>query len=250
MQYRAKDLEGYAIAATDDDIGKLDDFYFDDESWTIRYLVVETGNWLLNRKVLISPFALSSADLPKERLHVTLTKKQVEESPGIDTDKPVSRQHEASFHDYYDYPYYWSGPFLWGPSPQPRLPIETQRVIEKALAKSEETNDVHLRSANEVTGYHIAATDGDIGHVEDFIVDAETWEIRYLVVDTQNWWPGKKVLVAPLWIDRVSWIDSKVYAGLSRETIKNAPEYHPKTFNRNYEEMLYDYYKRPKYWDR
>jgi len=250
MLYSAKVLKGYAIGATDDDIGKLDDFYFDDGSWTIRYLVAETGNWLLNRKVLISPFALSSVDMPGERLNVTLTKKQVRESPDIDTAKPVFRQHEASFHDYYDYPYYWSGPSLWGPFSQPRLPIETQRVIEKALAEREEANDVHLRSANEVTGYHIAAADGDIGHVDDFIVDAETWEIRYLVADTKNWRPGRKVLVAPLWIERVSWSDSKVYMELSRETIKNGPEYHPKALDRTYEEALYDYYKRPKYWDR
>ena len=249
MQYSVKDLKGYAIGATDGDIGKLDDFYFDDESWTIRYLVAETGDWLLNRKVLISPFALGKADLERERLNVTLTKKQVEESPSIDTDKPFSRQQEASYLDYYGYPYYWSGPHLWGPMTHPRLPGAAQRRNEEARAEREETNDVHLRSANEVTEYHIEATDGDIGHVEDFIIDEETWEIRYMVVDTQNWWPGKQVLVAPQWIGRVSWSDSKVYVDLSRETIKNGPEYHPEALHRKYEETLYDYYKRPKYWE-
>ena len=249
MQYNVKDLKGYAIGATDGDIGKLDDFYFDDEFWTIRYLVAETGNWLLNRKVLISPFALGKADLSRERLNVTLTKKQVEESPSIDTDKPVSRQHEAAYSDYYRYPYYWGGPYLWGPMTYPRLSDAAQRRNEEARAEREEANDLHLRSANKVTGYHIEATDGDIGHVEDFIIDGETWEIRYIVVDTQNWWPGKKVLVAPQWIGRVSWNDSKVYVDLSRETIKNGPEFHPDALNREYEEKLYDHYKRPKYWD-
>ena len=250
MQYSVKDLKGYAIGATDGDIGKLDDFYFDDESWTIRYLVAETGNWLLNRKVLISPLALGKADLSRERLNVTLTKKQVKESPSIDTDKPVSRQHEASYLDYYGYPYYWDGPYLWGPMSYPRLSDAAQRRNEEARAEREESYDLHLRSANKVTGYHIEATDGDIGHVEDFIIDGETWEIRYMVVDTQNWWPGKKVLVAPKWIDRVSWNDSRVYVDLSRETIKNGPEYHPDALNREYEEKLYDHYKRPKYWGR
>jgi len=248
MRYSVKDLKGYSIGATDGDIGKLDDFYFDDKFWTIRYLVAETGNWLLNRKVLISPFALKKADSPRERLNVTLTKKQVGESPSIDTDKPVSRQHEASYLDYYGYPYYWSGPDLWGPVIYPQLLVTTQRRIEEARAEREEANDVHLRSANKVTGYHIEATDGDIGHVEDFILDDETWEIRYMVVDTQNWWQGKKVLVAPQWISRVSWDDSTVYVDLSKETIKNGPEYHPEDLNREYEETLYDYYKRPKYW--
>ena len=249
MQYSVKDLKGYAIGATDGDIGKLDDFYFDDESWTIRYLVAETGNWLLNRKVLISPFALGKADLSRERLNVTLTKKRVEESPSIDTDKPVSRQHEAAYSDYYRYPYYWGGPYLWGPMAYPRLSDAAQRRNEEARAKREEAYDLHLRSANKVTGYHIEATDGDIGHVEDFIIDGETWEIRYIVVDTQNWWAGKKVLVAPQWIDRVNWSDSKVYVDLSRETIKNGPEYHPEALNRKYEEALYDHYKRQKYWE-
>ena len=133
--------------------------------------------------------------------------------------------------------------------PYPRLSGATQRRNEEARAEREETSDVHLRSANKVTDYHIEAIDGDIGHVEDFIIDEETWEIRYMVVDTQNWWPGKQVLVAPQWIGRVSWSDSKVYVDLSRETIKNGPEYNPDALDRKYEETLYDYYKRPKYWD-
>jgi len=101
MQKSTKELKGYAIDATDGDIGKVDDFYFDDKSWTIRYLVVDTGNWLLGRKVLLSPIAVGKADFSSGRFNVTLTKKQVEESPSIDTDKPVSRQHETSYHDYY-----------------------------------------------------------------------------------------------------------------------------------------------------
>ena len=249
MQKSLKDLNGYAIGATDGDIGKLDDFYFDDEAWTIRYLVADAGNWLLGRKVLISPIALGKADLSRERLNVTLTKKQVEESPSIDTDKPVSRQHEAYYHDYYGYPYYWSGPYLWGPLYYPQLPVADQKRVEERRAEREEAGDLHLRSAAEVTGYHIEATDDDIGHVEDFIIDDETWEIRYMVVDTRNWLPGKKVLVAPRWIDRVSWDESKVYVSLSREAIKNSPEYQPDTLNREYEEKLHDHYDRPKYWE-
>jgi hypothetical protein len=130
----------------------------------------------------------------------------------------------------------------------PLLSEAALRRNERTEAKLEESYDVHLRSANKVTGYHIEAIDGVIGHIEDFIVDEKTWEIRYMVVDTQNWWPGKKVLVPPQWNDRVSWDDSRVYLDLSRETIKNGPEYHPETLDRKYEETLYDHYKRPKYW--
>lgn len=249
MQKSTKDLKGNTIVATDGDIGKVDDFYFDDKSWTIRYLVADTGNWLLGRKVLLSPIALGKADFSSGRVNVKLTKKQVEESPSIDTDKPVSRQHEAYYHDYYGYPYYWSGPYLWGSMYYPGLPVDDQQRIEERRAEREEAGDLHLRSAAQVTGYHIEATDGDVGHVEDFIVDDETWEIRYMVVDTRNWLPGKKVLISPRWIDRVSWDDSKVYVSLSREAIENAPEYDPDALNREYEEKLHDHYHRPKYWD-
>jgi sporulation protein YlmC with PRC-barrel domain len=249
MQKSTKDLKGNNIVATDGDIGKAADFYFDDKSWTIRYLVADTGNWLLGRKVLLSPIALGKADFSTGRINVTLTKKQVEESPSIDTDKPVSRQHEAYYHDYYGYPYYWSGPYLWGSMYYPGLPVDDQQRVEERRAEREEAGDSHLRSAAHVTGYHIEASDGDIGHVEDFIIDDETWEIRYLVVDTRNWLPGKKVLIAPRWIDRVSWEDSKVYVSLSREAIKNAPEYNPDTLNREYEEKLHVHYGQPKYWD-
>ena len=137
MHYNVNNLKGYAIGATDGDIGKLDDFYFDDKFWTIRYLVAETGNWLLNRKVLISPFALGKADLSQERLNVALTKKQVEESPSMDTDMPVSGRHEALYLDYYGYPYYWEGPLLWGPMAYPQFSDADRKRDEEARAMRE-----------------------------------------------------------------------------------------------------------------
>jgi sporulation protein YlmC with PRC-barrel domain len=248
MQKNIKDLKGSAIVATDGDIGTLDDFYFDDKSWTIRYLAASTGNWFLGKDVLLSPFAVGKADVSSGRINVMLTRKQVDASPSIDTDKPVSSRHEASYYDYYGYPYYWSGPYLWGPLYYPQLPDADKEIVEERRAEREEAGDMHLRSATKVTGYHIEATDGEIGHVEDFIIDDETWEIRYIVVDTRNWLPGKKVLIAPRWIERVSWDDSKVYVNLSREAIKSGPEYHPDALNREYEGKLYDHYDRPKYW--
>ena len=133
-------------------------------------------------------------------INVMLTRKQVDVSPSIDTDKPVSSQHEASYYDYYGFPYYWNGPYLWGPMYYPQLPDADQEIVEERRAEQEEAGDLHLRSATKVTGYHIDATDGEIGHVEDFIIDDETWEIRYMVVDARNWLPGKKVLIAPRWI--------------------------------------------------
>jgi hypothetical protein len=246
-------LKGFAIRARDGEIGTLEQFYFDDESWAIRYLVVNAGDWLGGRLVLVSPFALRQAEWESQRLDVALTKKQIEDSPPIDTHKPVSRQHEALYLGYYGYPYYWGGPYMWGLASYPAgLTVDREAVTEaeKLRARAgKESPDSHLRSTDEVTGYHIEATDGDIGHVKDFLVDDETWAIRYLEVDTRNWWPGKKVLVSPQWIDNVSWPDSKVYVNLTRETIKNGPEWDESTtITREYENRLYDYYDRSPYW--
>jgi sporulation protein YlmC with PRC-barrel domain len=249
MQKGINDLKGSAIVATDGDIGTLEDFYFDDKFWTIRYLVAGTGNWFLGKDIVLSPFAVGKADVSRGQIHARVTRKQADSSPSIDTDKPVSSQLETSYYDYYGYPYYWSGPNLWGSAHYPKLPDVDQEQVKDRRAAQKEAGDFHLRGAAKVTGYHIEATDGAIGHVEDFIIDDETWEIRYIVVDARNWLPGKKVLVAPQWIERVSWEDSKVYVNLSREAIESGPEYHVDTLNREYEGKLYDHYDLPKYWD-
>jgi hypothetical protein len=247
-------LKGFTIRARDGEIGTLDQFYFDDETWAIRYLVVNAGDWLGGRLVLVSPLALRQAEWQSKRLDVALTKKQIEDSPPIDTHKPVSRQHEALYLGYYGYPYYWGGPNLWGLASYPAgLTVEREAVTEAEALQAragKESADSHLRSTDEVTGYHLEAEDGAVGHVKDFLVDDETWAIRYLEVDTRNWWPGKKVLVSPQWIDNVSWPDSKVYVDLTRETIKNAPEWlESMTVTREYENRLFDYYDRSPYWE-
>jgi sporulation protein YlmC with PRC-barrel domain len=253
MLRNVKDLRGYAIRATDGVIGDVDDLYFDDEDWAIRYLVVDTGNWLSGRNVLISPLAIGRPDWMGRRLPVSLTKTQVEQSPDIDTRKPVSRQHEAEYFAYYAYPYYWDGAGLWGMGGYPGS-LTTERLIEDEMktrrtSASQTPNDCHLRSCNAVMGYHIHATDGDIGHVEDLLVDDHTWAIRYLIVDTSNWWGGHQVLVAPPWIESVSWSDEKVSVDLTRQAIKDAPPYDPAArFSREQEQGMYEHYGRPGYW--
>jgi hypothetical protein len=240
-------LEGFTIRATDGELGTIDQLYFDDETWAIRYLTVET-TWLGGRRVLISPISVVHTDWRDKRVDVALTKKQVENSPNIDTDKPVSRQHEIAYSGYYGYPYYWAGPCMWGPAAYPGgvMTAPNDAITDRIGGESK---DSHLRSTRAVTGYHIEASDGEIGHVAGFIVDDEDWAIRYMEVATKNWWPGKKVLVSPAWIERVSWEDSKVYAGLSREAIKNAPEFVDFTpITREYENRLYSHYGRPPYW--
>ena len=257
-----KDLRSETIHATDGDFGSVDDFLFDDENWAIRYLVVDTGKWLSGRKVLISPASFERTQ-HADGLRTMLSKEQIKNSPDIYKHQPVSRQQEAEYLNYYGYPYYWRGPSLWGTTVVPFYPPAPPRMGypdrvsgsagAAAAPKSEpkhEAEDAHLRSAAEVTGYYIEATDGEIGHVEDFIVDDESWAIRYMIVDTVNWWPGKKVVVAPQWITGVSWPNSRVSVSLSREKIKGAPEYDPQAMvSREYEDRLYEYYSHPKYWE-
>ena len=254
MLHNISDLKGYTIRATDGEIGAVQDFYFDDERWVVRYLIVDTGKWLPGRKVLLSPFSIARADAKQQMVHVKLSKEQIENSPSIEVDKPVSRQYETTYYDYYGYPYYWGGPNLWGPVAMPGsiigAPVSHTGMAEAVENESQESNDPHLHSANEVTGYHIEANDGDIGHVKDFIVDDENWAIRYVLVDTKNWWPGRKVVVSPDWIERVSWSDSRVYVNESRDNIQHAPEYQSnEALTREFEARLHRHYHRNPYWD-
>jgi len=247
MLNKAKTLKGYKLDSLDGEFGEVKEFYFDDRHWAIRYLVANTGNWLTGRQVLISPYALVAAIKADEHIAVDLTKKQIEGSPSLDSDKPVSLQFEASYHGYYGWPMYWGGPYMWGAYPY----ILRNGEQWKKSTEDKKAWDPHLRSTDSVRGYNIQAIDEEIGHVEDFIIDDETWAIRYLIVDTKNWWPGKKVLVSPQWIDRVSWNESKVFINLSREAVKNAPEYTEESLlTRDYETGLHQHYQRAGYWGR
>jgi hypothetical protein len=240
MLRSARDLRGYTIQAIDGPIGTVYDGYFDDQVWTIRYLVVETGSWLSGRRVLLSPVALDTPEWETKTLPVKLTQEQVKGSPPVDTDKPVSRQMEEQLHAHYGWPPYWVS----------TRALAAVQVVEQKY-EDEAGEDLTLRSVREVIGYDIRATDGKVGHVEDFVVDDGSWVMRYMVVDTRDWLPGRKVLVAPAWIDAVTWPERDVYVGLSRETVKNSPEFDPSDpVNREYELRLYDYYGRPKYWTR
>ena len=228
-------MRGFTIHATDGDMGSVDEFLFDDAQWTIRYLVVNTGGWLSGRLVLVSPIAFRSVDWDREIFDVALT-----------------RQQEEEYSRYYGYPYYWDGLGLWGAGMYPRMAYlsAVDSTYGATASEAQPASDPHLRSAREVTGYTIQARDGDLGHVEDFIVDDESWVLRYMVVDTWNWWPGKHVLVSPHWIESVRWTQSSVVVDLLRETIKASKEYDPSTLlNRADEARLHQDLQRTPYWE-
>jgi hypothetical protein len=243
-----KELRGVTIRATDGEIGKIHDLLFDDLWWITRYLMIDTGKWLPGRKVLISPRTAGRLENDRRMLPVELTKQMIERSPAVELDRPLSRDREAELIQYYGWPLYWGGP---GIAPAGALGVNPGLVatVEAARVEAETSADPALRSASEVVDYHLQARDGDIGHVDDFLLDDTSWAIRYLIVSTRNWLPGRKVLVAPAWVERVSWGESTVYVDLTRDQVKGSPPYDPQAgIDRGYETRLYEHYGRPRYW--
>jgi hypothetical protein len=246
MLRRMKDLTGFAIAAKDGDIGSASDFIFDDKNWTVRYIVVDTNPWLPGGKVLVSPIVSGQPDWDNKKLPVLLTREQVKNSPDIRLEEELSAQDEVKFYDHYGWPYYWVGGEMWGSVTVPQDLLDKE--IDRKIELTEQANQSRLRSMKDVMDYTLQATDGDIGHVDDFIIDDEPWVIRYAVIDTGNWWPGKKVIVAPTWISSVDWKNSKLHVNLSRATVQSAPEFDSDHLSRAYETELYKHYGQENYW--
>lgn len=259
-----KDLERYSIRAVDGVIGHIRDVYFDDQTWVVRYLVVDAGGWLPARMVLISPISVTGVNVVDRVITLSITRQQVKDSPDIDADKPISRQHERSLLGYYGYPYYWGSGGLWGTGSFPGLLLNTsergtaipahradiERALEMGEAGSDPGADAHLRSCGEVADYRIDATDGHMGKVKDFLMEQSTWAIRYLLVNTSEWWAGHDVLVAVRWISTVRWTDNAVTVALTRQTVKDSPVYDPwRTLDREQETALFKHHRKPVYWD-
>lgn len=241
-------MNGYAIAASDGTIGMIDDFLFDDITWSIRWVVVDTGIWLSGRKVLLPPSVLGHPNDDARQFPVRLTMQQIKDSPDIDTQRPVSRQMETDVYGYYGWTPYWSSGFYMGAalmgSPMPAAPPQSSfEDAEGSAIPEHNDDDPHLRSAKAVTGYHIHASDGAIGHIEELLTEEEDWTIRYLVVDTKNWWPGKKVLILPNLVRKIDWLSQQASLAVDRQTIKDSPEYDPTmTIGRPYEHSLLAHY--------
>ena len=238
MLQRINDLHGFAIHAEDGEIGAIQDLYFDEEHWTIRYLVVDTGKWLPGRRVLISPTSAKGADWFGKTIRVNLTRDQVANSPDIETEKPVSRQHEAELRAYYGWPSYWAGDSFGSIAIPLPLPVP---AVQPPAPKG----DPHLRSAHEVKGYHVEALDGPVGHVSDFVFDDATWEIVFMIVDAGSWLHERLVLLKPGWVSGISWDERRVSVNLTRETVKTSPPFTPVfPIPSEYSEQLMKHYDR------
>lgn len=248
MIHNEMKIRNYKINATDDELGSVDAFLFDDKDWTIRYLLADTRKWLPGRKVLISPISIKTVNHEEEQVSVQLTKKQVKDSPDIDSDKPVTRTEELKINQFYGWGNYWGALGVWGSSMYP-LYLMDETPDQQLLEMEEDLEQSHLRKTSEVQGYDINAKDGKIGHVKSFLIDDETWNIRYIVIDTKSWGHGKDVLIAPAWINEVSWTDKSVHVPFDKESVKDAPEFDPDApLSRAYEEKLYSFYGKQPYW--
>ncbi len=234
MLHTISELKKLSIRATDGKFGSIADLYFDDRNWAVLYLIADTAGWLSDRQVLISPAAVTGLDWDTGELAVRLTKTQVEHSPPVEADLPVTAQEILAMNAFYGWPDYWGG------QPPHPVPVKPERV-----------GDPHLRSAEFVKAYAIRALDGEIGHVDDYLVDDKEWFVRYLVVDTRKWLPGKKVLIAPPWIRDVDWADRAVAVELTRDSIRSAPGFDKSSsLTREQEVALHQYYRKTGYWMR
>lgn len=231
------ELRGAEIRATDDKVGAVEDFHFSDRDWVIRYVVVDTDTWLRGRTIVLSPASVERFDRASHAIQVNLTRAQIENSPEINVTRPLFPEQEAALASYYGWP------AMGAVGAGPIHPAAAPQTAERAEGSQ-------LRSAREIAGYYIHARDGDLGHVHDFILEDFIWTIRYLAIDTRNWWPGKKVLVAPNWIQGVDWANLTVHVDLTKEAIRGAPEYRPDDpIGRDYETELWSYYQWAPYWN-
>ncbi len=211
-------LFGYHIAALDGEIGRIKDFLFDDYLWIVRYAVVDTGQWLSGRNVLISPEAIRRPLWEDHAVPVNLSRQQVATAPPLSNELPISRQAELQLAQYYGWESYWlPGMAMAGPvTAPPMAPPPPQEPLDL---------DFNLRSVRQIVNYHIQASDRRIGHVDDFVAETDGWCIRYLLVNTRNWLPGRKVIISPGWVHRVEWTDSVVHIDMTSDQVKHSPEF-------------------------
>jgi len=238
-------LIGATVAATDETVGELDDAYFDDRHWAVRYLVVRSDEADHAAPLMVSPVAVEAISEDASRIDLAVDKESVEKAPGVGHEQPVSVQRERAYYDYYGWPYYWQGPGVWGAwsgaAGMRMLPVGVppDRVVADELSGQEEAEagaagsgeldetSRHLRSANEVIGYFVEATDHEVGHVEDLLLDPDSWRLTAVVVDTSNWWFGKRVAVPSEHFVAVDWETETVSVDLTRAQVKAEHEYRP-----------------------
>jgi len=247
MLWDAAAIKGYTIAGSDGPLGTVSDFLFDDASWKMRWLVVDVGRWLSGRNVLIPVSALGRPDPASRQFFVKLTVQQIKVCPDIAQHLPVSRQAESDLYAYYGWEPYWADSYFGDMMPTAFVPRPYQALARPRelgrVNSPKRPGDPHLRSIEAIIGYHVHATDGEIGHVGDFLAEEPGWDIRYIKVDTKNWLPGRRVVISPLSISAIDWAQRLVFLDVDREKVRHSPLYDPSsTVDGAYDEAILTYY--------
>jgi sporulation protein YlmC with PRC-barrel domain len=244
MLRRARKLFGYTVRATDGNLGKIIDLYLDAQSWTIRYLAVETGPWLLGRRALVRPTKAEEPQDDERVVPILISREEVEKSPEIELAKTVPQEEMAQLDEYWGWPHRLAESRL-----VQRLPVDEAHVAREQDAIDRQKPRSHLWSAREIRGYRIRARDGEFGRVEDFYLTTDEWMIRYLMIDTQAWGEGRHVLIAPPWLEEFDWRERTLAVGLTQEQIEASPFFDPsEPITREYELALCEHYGRDGYW--
>jgi hypothetical protein len=243
----ARELERLTPLAADGEIGSIEGFYFDDSTWTVRYLLANIGGWRQGRRVIISPVAVGEIPEDGNEILIELTRAQIESSPQVAGDRPISRDYEREYYQYYNWPPYWE-PSPGCGYPSLRKPVSAAPRMQHGARKGGSCG-MRLRSAPEARSCVILARDGELGRAEDFIIDSRYWVIRYLQIDTGDWLPGRRVLLSPEWIEHASWPKGRITIGMDRAAVGSAPVVDAgQRVHRDYETRLFDHYRRPVYW--
>ena len=258
MLRKLNEIKGFTVQGTEEKLGESSDFYFDQDHFVLRYIVLETDGWLKKEQTLISTDEIEAIDYNKKEIKTAMTAEELENGPGIEKNQPISKLMEEKVVKHYDWPLYWASS---APGGVPNIPAGTkmreklldfENLTEEEKQEREEKLDSNLRSLNEISGYEIQAVDKSFGKVKDLFVDEEDWLIRYLLIDTRKILPSKKVIIAPEWIRHISWDRQQVFVKKTKKEIKNAPKYKEdrakKLVSRDYEKDLYDHYNEPEYW--
>ncbi|MBV8793346.1 MAG: PRC-barrel domain containing protein [Hyphomicrobiales bacterium] len=241
MLFAVSGLMGCAVHASDGAVGAVKDFLFDDRTWKIRWMTVDARDWLPGQRVFIHPSAIVPLTLPPKpklpmmspgealTLTLNLTRSQIEAGPHARVDDSVTRDMEALLYDHYGWDPYW-GSSYFGPS---LLPNAEAEIVGDAARRAAEAENPpldgadHLHSAADFNGYYVHAEDGDIGHVENLLADDANWDIRYLVIATRNWWPGKVVQLSPYAVKDIDWFAEHVNMNVTRDQVRSAPAWDP-----------------------
>lgn len=228
------------VFARDGELGPTTDVLFDDLTWTVRYLALLLEDGLEGRQTLITPQAVASLDRQARALHLNQNANSVWQAPHLEANLPVAAQQEIDYYEYLGADPYWGG--------DPVQPVPAPEVASGKVALPA-AGDPHLRSVQEITGYSIETADGSTGHVENLLLDDEAWRIRYLVADTRDWLPAKKVLIPLSSIAEIEWGPEKVLVDLASNDLKEAPAWDPDApFDRDYETRVHEHYGRTPYW--